>query len=80
MASINELRTLAFRYPPGLTEQPYSYKVFSFPTKWDELIGNLTDQARRRWRPQVKALKQLALALFPQLISVEDSIRKAGWL
>lgn len=80
MASINELRTLAFRYPPGLTEQPYSYKVFSFPTKWDELIGNLTDQARRRWRPQVKALKQLALALFPQLISVEDSIRKPGWL
>lgn len=76
MQPIQSLRTLAFRLDPEVTELPFSYQALAFPAGWSAIVGDL-EAAVKGQRPtqyglQTKALKQLALGLFPQLISVED--------
>ena len=85
MQPIQNLRTLAFRIAPEKTELPFSYHSLAFPARWSTIIDELSSTLKRhkpsQYGPRIKALKQLALALFPELISVEDYPRASTpWL
>lgn len=85
MPPIQNLRTLAFRLAPEVTELPFSYQSLAFPAGWSAIVGDLAAAVKRhrptQYGPQTKALKQLALGLFPQLISAEDYPQPgATWL
>jgi hypothetical protein len=85
MLPIQKLRTLAFRLAAEQTELPFSYQSLPFPAGWSAIIDDLSAAVKKhrpsQYGPRVKALKQLALALFPQLITVEDYPRaNANWL
>lgn len=85
MQPIQTLRTLAFRLSPEVKQLPFSCQTLAFPARWSAIVDDLRAAVRThrpsQYGPRIKALKQLALALFPQLISAEDYPRAGtNWL
>lgn len=78
MSPIKNIRTLSFFLEPGRNQLDFTYNTLSIPQRWQQMIWNLKDLALRgggKQQPSTKLLNQLLIALFPQLISVEQSIR-----
>jgi hypothetical protein len=85
MAQIQELRTLAFRFPPEATQLKHSCRSLAFPPRWLEMIEELKAIGKRLstpryYSPRDKSLYQLPLALFGQLITGDAPRPNKIWL
>lgn len=87
MAQYHELRTVAFRLSPHLTELPHQFFTLQFPEAWKSELRNLQAEASNRSPDKVslpiKTLNQTLRALVPDLIYIAWNAGKRGkrpWL
>ncbi len=81
---IKTIRTLSFRIPPDTDELRYSCKALTLPSRWNELIDDLSRQFRSKrqilYPMRSRSLQGLLLGMLPQLIDVKSKPTASPWI